>query len=183
MGTGSRSPARALGVATMFALVAAASVACGSGSGTSNSKPVHISVAKATQNPCQLVTLGQASAILGSDAATGNVVTASDGSVVAGNYSSCVYGNLTSSIDVSLDFGTLAEVYSTDDMTNSAGMIVAGHAGVCGADTGKYGTKGDFQFAAPIVAAPAESAVWVSVDGARSCAVDAKFAQAVFANL
>jgi hypothetical protein len=182
MGTENRSAVRALGLATMFALVAAATVACGSGSGTS-SKPVHISVAKATKNPCQLVTLGQASAILGSDAATGNVVTASDGSVVAGDYSSCIYGNLTSSIDVSLNFGTLAEVYSTDDMTNSAGMIVAGHAGVCGADTGKYGTKGDFQFGAPIVAAPAESAVWVSVDGARSCAVDAKFAQAVFANL
>jgi hypothetical protein len=186
MGTGSGPRVRALGVAAMLALVAAAGVACGSGSGTSSSKPVHISLAEATKNPCQLVTVGQANAILDRGYPPGDttgIVKASDAQVSAGLSSSCIYGNLSSTVSVALNFGSYAELFSVSRMKNSAPETVAGHAGVCGADTGKYGTPGDFAFAVPIVAAPAESAVWLSVDGARSCAVDAKFAQAVFANL
>jgi hypothetical protein len=107
--------------------------------------------------------------------------------------SPCVYGNLSTTVSVALNFGSYAVLFSTGNLKNSAPSIVAGHDGICGPDTGKYGTPGDFEFAAPIVAAPivaapivaapAASAVWLSVDGARSCAVDAKFAQAVFANL
>ena len=177
MGTESGSLIRALGLAAMLALVAAAGVACGSGV---SSEPVHISLAEATQNPCQLVTPGQATAILGSG---DGKVTPVDPSVAAGVTSSCEYGNTSSDINVSLDFGPTAEYLSVDDLNNSAPIVVAGHAGVCGPDAGKYGTKGDFQLSAPIVAAPTQSSVWLSVDGAPSCAIDAKFAQAVYANL
>lgn len=186
MGTGSGPRVRALGVAAMVALVAAAGVACGSGSSTSSSKPVHVSLAEATQKPCQLVTLGQANAILDTGYPPGDTtgnVTESNPQVSAGLSSSCVYGNLSSTVSVALNFGSYAELFSAANLNNSAPAIVAGHAGICGPDTGKYGTPGDFEFAVPIVAAPAESAVWLSVDGARSCAVDTKFAQAVFANL
>jgi hypothetical protein len=186
MGAGSGSSVRALGAAAVLALVAAAGVACGSGSGTSSSKPVHISLAEATRNPCQLVSLGQANAILDVGYPPGDttgIVTAGDAQVSAGLSSSCIYGNLSSTVSVALNFGAYAEIFSVSNMKNSTPAIVAGHAGVCGADTGKYGTPGDFEFAAPIVADPVESRVWLSVDGARSCAVDAKFAQAVFANL
>jgi hypothetical protein len=179
MAAGSGSSVRALGLAAMIALVAAAGVACGSGT---SSKPAHISVAEATQNPCQLVSLSQATAILDPGDVTGNV-TAGGKQVIAGISSSCVYGNLSSTVIVSLNFGLLAENYATSGMQNSAGTVFAGHAGVCGADTAKYGEAGEFELAAPIVASPAASAVWLSVDGAPSCAVDAKFAQAVYANL
>jgi hypothetical protein len=186
MRTGNRSRVRALGVAAMLALVAAAGVACGSSSSTNSGKPVHISLAAATQHPCQLVTLGQANAILDTGYPPGDttgIVTSSDAQVLAGLSSSCVYGNLSSTVNVILNFGAEAEYFSVVDIKNSAPATVAGHAGACGAETGKYSTPGEFDFAAPVVAAPAASAVWLSVEGARSCAVDAKFAQAVFANL
>ena len=178
MGKGGGLPARALRVVAVLALVAAAGTACSSGL---SSKPVHISLAEATKNPCQLVTVGQATAIHGSG---GGNVTAADPGVVGGVDSSCEYGSLSPIVTLTLDFGPIAEYLSVDDLNNnSAPIIFAGHAGVCGPDAGKYGTKGDFQLSAPIVKTPAESAVWLSVDGAPSCAVDAKFAQAVYANL
>jgi len=167
MGTGSSSPVRALRAAAMLALAAAACAACGS----SSSKPVPISVAEATQNPCLLVSLSQATAILGSGATEGSK------EVAAGVYSECTYGNDSTAVSVALEFGPIGEAASLQMMKNSAPVTVAGHAGLCGAETSKYG-GGGFAFAAPI-----KSGVWLSVDGAPSCAVDDKFAQAVYANL
>lgn len=180
MGTGIGPRVRALGIAVMLALVATAGVACGSDSSTSSSKPVHVSLAEATKSPCRLVTLGQANAILNTGDTTGNIT--ADPQVTAGLLSDCVYTNLPSSVIVALNFGSEAESFAVSSMKTSAGIMVAGHAGVCGADAAVYG-KGVFGLAVPIVEDPIESQVWLSVDGAKSCAVDAKFAQAVFANL
>jgi hypothetical protein len=98
--------------------------------------------------------------------------------VDAGAYGICVYQNGLVAVSVTLEIGPVAELAAKTGMKNPATVTVAGHAALCGAETGKYSQAGTFQLAAQI-----KGGDWIAVAGGGSCAVDGSFAKAVFGNL
>jgi hypothetical protein len=128
-----------------------------------------VSVAAAAGNPCLLVTLSQATAILGAGTEAGGK------QGVAGVYGICTYTYPGNAIGITLNTGPTAVLASTD-MVKKPFQAAAGvgHGAVCGADASSAGVID--------LISQIDREDWLVVSG-PSCAVDGKFAEAAYGSL